>query len=195
MDVVAVMGACAPERQQYAERLAAASGRMLIPAKRLALAADPNSEAVTLAPWAGRDTGAVAEFPSTSSAIEVIGSLTDEEAPTRLTGIACVVDALHVLDDLAADDYIATERDALGRVLDCAARASLTVTQMECASMILLVSWEPLPTPELSTVMSLVSHLAPHARLRLQRDDLTPESEHRFYEPGQDRAGWVGLLN
>lgn len=195
VDVVAVVGACAPERQRYAKNLSAATGRMLVTAARLTLAPHAATEAAALAPWSDRPAGAVAEFPSMASVVDVIGALTDPDAPVRLTGITCVVDAMHLLDDLAADDYVATERDTLGRVIECSARALLTVTQLEYASLIVLVNWEALSTPNLSAIMALVSHLSPRARLTLQRTDSPPSVECVLYGAGQMRSGWVALLN
>lgn len=174
IDIIAVVGACAPERRTYAQHLAAQTGRMLLPAARLGAERDPARTAAELAPWAARTPGAVAEFPSTTVVTEVIGELGDPDGETHLTGIVCVVDALHLLDDLAADDFVATDTDAHGRIRDCAARALLTVTQIELASLILLVNWDGLSTPELSTLMALVSHLSPRARLQLQRDAPPP---------------------
>ena len=49
------------------------------------------------------------------------------------------------------------------------ANAMLTVTQLEYASIVVLVNWAALPTATLSTVMALISHLGPHARLHLHR--------------------------
>ena len=195
VDVVAVVGACAPERQQYARHLAAASDRMLPPADRLARSLPPAQGGVAGAPWSDRPAGTTGDSPATASAIEIIGTLGAPHSATRLVGITCVVDAMHLLDDLSADDYLPTARDALGRVTDCAARALITVTQIEYASMIMLVNWEPLCTSDLSLVMALVSHLSPQARLQLQREDLLLSLENITYAPGQDRAGWVCLLN
>lgn len=195
IDVVAVVGACVPERHGYAHRFADSTGRMLIPAERLARSHNPVHEAAALGPWAGSEMGAIAEFSSTVSVTEIISGLTGTGSVTRLTGIVCVVDAIHLLDDLAADDYVATGHDSLGRVTDCTARALLMVQQLEHASMIVLVSWEALSTPNLSTVMALVSHLSPSARLQLQRDDFTPIPEGLIFEAEQRRAGWMSILN
>ncbi|MGO1315608.1 MAG: GTP-binding protein [Cellulomonadaceae bacterium] len=195
VDVVAVVGACAPERQHYAQQLVAASARTLIPAARLAQAADPIAEATELAPWADRAVGAVAEFPSAVSVVDLIGALTDPAAAIRLSGVICVVDAAHLLDDLASEDSIVTRRNAAGRPHDATARALLTVTQLEYASMIVMVNWDSLPTAELSTLMALVSTLSPHARLRMRSDDFDVAHSAAAYTSEQVRAGWVGVLN
>jgi G3E family GTPase len=78
----------------------------------------------------------------------------------------------------------------------------VAVEQIEFASTVLLVNWAPLSTPDLSTVMALVSHLSPHARLRLDRGEeggAERPGEHPgepvAYSVGQERPGWVGILN
>ncbi|MGO1507655.1 MAG: GTP-binding protein [Microbacterium sp.] len=195
VDVVAVVGACAPERQRYTLRLSAGTRRTLIPATRLETEPEPALTAASLVPWADQSAGAVVEFPSTVPSAEIIGALTDPEAATRLIGMICVVDAAHLLEDLAVDDFLVSERDAFGEPTDYVARASLTVTQLEYASMIVLVGWEAIPTPELSTVMALISALAPHARLRLDQDGVDCISPDHAFTSGQDRAGWVSVLN
>lgn len=63
VDVVAVVGACAPERARYAKRMAAVTGRELVPATRLAVSPDPVDEAATIAPWITAPAGAVIELP------------------------------------------------------------------------------------------------------------------------------------
>lgn len=201
VDVVAVVGSCAPERHRYALRLASATRRMLIPSARLEHEADPAHAAAILAPWSDQPDGTVIEYPATTAAAEIIGACADPESPTRLLGLICVVDAPHLIDDLSVDDFLVSERDARGRPVDHVARASLTVSQLEYASTIVLVNWENLTTPELSTTMALVSSLSPRARLRLDRSGIgspateTPETKDTAMRPAQDRAGWMEVLN
>lgn len=195
VDVIAVVGACAPERALHAQKLAAATNRMLIPASRLTGTQDPAREVAKLAPWSRLPAGIVAEFPATASATGLIGTLAGRAQTTRLVGVHCVVDATHLLNDLSADDFVVTERDAAGRVTDCIARALLAVMQIEFASTVCLVNWEPLPTPALSTAMATVSHLSPRARLQLDGASPISRSNESVYEPRQDRAGWIGVLN
>ena len=197
VDVLAVVGTCAPERARHAARLAAASGRVLFHAQRLRMAVDPVQEAIDLVPWTDRVAGAVCEFPTATLPVELIGSLVDESARIRLSGIVCVVDAAHLLVDLRRDHYLT--RSAIGDegpTTEYVAHAMLTVAQLEYASMIVLVNWEPLPTPELSAVLALASHLSPHARLRLERDGAIEIPERAEpYGIGQERPGWVAILN
>ena len=196
IDVLAVMGTCAPERSRYAARLAAAAGRVLFPAQRLRVARDPVQEAIDLVPWTDRPSGAVCEFPGRTHPVDLIAALSDEHERARLTGIVCVVDAMHLLDDLHRDHYVArVEVGAEGLTTECTAHALLTVTQIEFASMIVLVNWEPLATRELSTVMALVSHLGPRARLRLDHGAIEVPARGARYSGAQDRQGWVALLN
>lgn len=196
VDVLAVIGTCAPERARYAARLAAASGRVLFPARRLGMAPDPVDEAVGLVPWTDRAAGAVCEFPTMTMPTRLIGALADEGSRISLTGIVCVADAAHLLDDLQRDHYLARTRlGPLGASTEYLAHAVLTMMHLEYASMIVLVNWEPLPTPELSTVLALVSHLSPRARLRLDHGALELPERGEPYEVGQERPGWVAILN
>ncbi|MCS4277560.1 G3E family GTPase [Mycetocola sp. BIGb0189] len=200
VDVVAVVGACAPERALYARRLSEESGRALIPAAHLSRpsAVDALTWAETSADGSATvdvSAGVVVECPATASAIELIGALTDPAAHTRLGAVICVVDAAHLLDDLAAEDFIVTARTPTGQPREFTARALLTVTQLEYASTIVLVNWDVLSTPDLSSVMALVSTLSPRARLRLHVDTIDPISAGPAYAAAQDRAGWVSILN
>lgn len=199
IDVLAVVGSCAPERQRFAARLAAETSRMLIPAQRLNVSPDPVDEAVSLAPWTDRTEGAVAEFPQRTLTTELIGALVDPESGIRLSGVVCVADAGHLLEDLRCESYafqpaLPWQRGISDRYT---AHAMLAVTQIEYASTIVLVNWEALSTPELSTVMALVSHLGPHARLRLERggDEGWASLGGTPYTAAQERPGWVGILN
>ncbi|ALJ19805.1 GTP-binding protein [Microbacterium sp. No. 7] len=197
IDVIAVVGSCGAERQRHAERLAETTGRMLVSARRLALSPDPVDEAAALASWADTPAGAVLEFPHETLTTEVIGALAAPDATTRLLDVVCVADASHLLDDLRRETYARRLAPPWWHPSppQYVAHAMLTVTQLEYASVIVLVNWEPLPTATLSTVMSLISHLAPHARLRLQRDGAGQWPAGPPYTPAQTRAGWLGILS
>lgn len=191
IDVIAVVGSCAPERHRAARRLAETTGSMLLPAARLTASPDPATAAVDLVAWARPARRAVVEFPAHAAAPEVIGAFCEAEGRVRLTGITCVVDAAHVLDDLRRDDY--SVRSVPGGEVGVA-RALRFAEQIEFASTLLLVNWEPLPTPRLSMIMAVVSHLSPRARLTLDRG-VAHAGEPVVYTAGQDRPGWVGILN
>lgn len=194
-DVTVVVGACGPERQRLARALATESSRVLIPAGRLTRETHPIEAAAAAITDAGAAAGVVVEFDATTAVTEVIGTLTSLKGAAGLTGVVCVVDALHLLDDLAVDDFVVTEVDADGTVLDCTARALLTVTQMEFASVVIIVNWEVIATRELSMIMALVSHLSPLARLRLDGTPTATVFASAPYRREQERAGWIGVLN
>lgn len=194
-DVTVVVGACAPERRRLARRLARETSRRLIPASRLARETHPIEAAAAAIVDPEPGAGIVVEFDATTPITEVIGAFTSFDEGGRLTGVMCVVDALHLLDDLAADDFVITEVDADGTALDCTARALLTVTQMEFASAVIIVNWERIVTPELAMIMAVVSHLSPLARLRLDGSPTSAAIEPVPYRREQQRAGWIGVLN
>ncbi|GAA2180664.1 hypothetical protein GCM10009847_19420 [Leucobacter tardus] len=187
-DVIVVTGVCGPERRRLAHQLARAGARHLISASRVGI--DQLDDL-------GATDRALIECDAATQITEIIGALTDPAATEtlHLTGVMCVTDALHLLDDLAADDFVATEVDANGAMLDCTARALLTVTQIEFASVIVIVNWETVPTPDLARLMALISHLSPLARLRLDGSPGTAAIEPVTYRREQQRAGWVRTLN
>lgn len=195
VDVIAVVGACAPERARYADHVASATGRRLLPATRLVQSMDPIDEAVVVTCATDAYSRAVVEFPSTTSAVELIGALTDSMLPLELSDVVCVADAAHLLDDLAADDFVASASTDFDGDIEYTARALLTVTQIEYASLVVLVNWETMSTPDLSMIMALVSHLSPHARLRLFRGSEDAPAGASPYTAAQDRAGWISVLN
>lgn len=197
VEALAVVGSCASERAVYAKRVAATTHRMLVPATRLAVSPDPVDEALSIAPWVDEPMGAVMEFPTSTPMTELIGALAEESAPTVLVGVVCVVDAAHLIDDLWRDTYRARiVGSGFGRpVTENVAEALATANHIEFASHIVLVNWSALPTQELSMVMAVVSHLAPRARLRLQRRSVEPWTDRVVFAPGQDGPGWICLLN
>ncbi|HLT67941.1 MAG TPA: GTP-binding protein, partial [Microbacterium sp.] len=193
IDVIAVVGSCAPERQGYAARFAGLTHRMLIPATRLEATPDPVEEATMLAPWCNHPAGVVIEFPHAASMIDIVGALAEADGSTTLSGVICVVDAAHLLADLACRSC--STHPALTRLMGRAVpHALITVNQIEFASMIVLSNWEGLETDELSVVMALLSHLSPFARLRVDHGGLG-WSGGEEYTPEQVRPGWVALVN
>lgn len=187
-DVIVVTGACGPERRRLAHQLARADARHLVSASRAGI--DRLDDL-------GATERAVVEGDAATRITEIIGALTDPAVAEtlHLTGVVCVIDALHLMDDLAADDFVTTEEDANGAVLDCAARALLTVTQIEFASVVVIVNWETVPTPDLARLMALISHLSPLARLRLDGSPVTAAIAPVTYRSEQQRAGWICVLN
>lgn len=197
VDVIAVVGSCVPERRAYARRLATTGERMLVPAQRLALSADPARDGAALARWAAQPAGALIELPGHTEMTEMIGTLARPDGDTQLTAVVCVADAAHLREDLCRDDYVFRPPHPWQRAEDLGhtASAMLTVSQLEFASMIVLVNWETLSTSELSTTMALVSHLGPQARLRLDHDRIEAPHPGVPYSIGQERPGWIALLN
>ncbi|GGO58889.1 hypothetical protein GCM10010910_00530 [Microbacterium nanhaiense] len=193
IDVIAIVGGCVPERRDYASRLAGLTGRILIPAARLEAVPDPIEEAMMLAPWCLHPAGVVIEFPSASAMPDLVGALADEAGPTRLAGVVCVVDAAHLMSDLARESF--SVHPALTRLAGRPVpHALVAVNQIEFASMLVLVNWESLDTDELSTVMSLLCHLNPSARLRVDHGGELAWRSGDAYTTEQVRPGWVALL-
>lgn len=193
VDVVAVVGTCAPERRRYAKRLSITSQRASVGAVRLAVGDDAIGAALDVVPWIASPAGAVVEFPTPTDPIDIIGALTERPDAVRLVGLVAVVDAAHVLADLRAEDTVAVPNP--GGTTGSRSRAGLLVRQIEYASLVLLVNWDSLSTPALSSVMALMSHLSPQARLRLHRATPEPVPTESVYTAAQERAGWVRLLN
>lgn len=194
VDVVAVVGSCVPERERYAARLAALTQATLVSAQRLEAVPDPVAEAVMLAQWSAHPAAVVVELPAFTAMPDVIAAFAEADGPTRLTAVVCVVDAAHLLDDVMGDNYMT--HPAYSRLAGRhVAHALLTVTQIEFGSVVVLTNWQELPTDRLSTVMSLVSHLGPQARLRLDQGAVERPRTGVVYEAAQERPGWVALVN
>lgn len=194
IDVTLVVGPCAPERFAAARQIAEKEKAAFIPASRLAISPDPLDEALALVPWAYTEARAVVEFPTTVPMPHLIGAISDtDEEGTRLVGVTCVVDAVHLLDDMQRDDYVIRRH---GLRTEGRSRALLTVEQIEFASTVLLVNWDPLSTQDLSSIMALISHLSPYARLRLDGAGTEAGATSVLpYSAAQERPGWIGILN
>lgn len=193
--VIAVVGTCGPERLRYAKRLAQLTNRAFFPASLLAGSPDAAQEAAVLAAWTDPTAGAVVELPDEVPTPELIGAFTEQHERKQLIGLVCVVDAAHLLDDVNRDDYLPLRDADSEAAAPMTARALLIVMQIEYASTIVLVSWEALSSDELATIMALVSHLSPVARLRLHQHAIEHVSATAPYTPCQSRPGWVSVLN
>ncbi len=195
-DVIAVVGACPPERRTYAARLARSTLRPFLPASHLVAVGDATASAPDLARDLDGGRGVVVEFPHEASILEIIGTLAHPSSGVHLRGIICVVDAPHLVDDLRRDTYVATGstmRNGMPHTHHTA-HALLAVQQLEYASAIVLVNWAGLSTPDLSITMALVSHLAPRARLRLQQQTADPLPAQPPVRVEAESPGWVQLL-
>ncbi|WP_162322090.1 GTP-binding protein [Nesterenkonia haasae] len=197
-EVTAVVGACGPERQRYAQELAQRHGAHLVLAQRVALRASAVEEALNQVSQDPCSHHLVVEFPLQSPALHIIGELADAAAPAELTDLVCLVDAAHLLSDLSSTEHLRlASPDDHGSAAVYASRAELVVTQIEYASMVVLVNTEPLRAKELNLLLTLISYLAPKAHI-----DMADSSGHtaprRFmgrFTMEQTHAGWVSLLN
>lgn len=194
--VTAVIGACAPERQDYARRLARRTGAHLLPAGRITEDADAVELAVQLADQGTAPAPLVLEYPLQVPVLHIIGELTAGPAEAELTDVVCLVDAAHLLDDLRPSDQVQLagpqDEAPVG-----ASRAELVVTQIEYSSAVVLVNTESLRAEELSMLLAVVSHVAPKAHLDLAESS-GPAVDHSttgHFSDEQTHAGWVSLLN
>lgn len=95
-----------------------------------------------LALWTDASAGTVVELPDEAVATDVIGAFTEQHDGPPLIGMVCVVDAVHLLDDLHRDDYVALRDADSGVAAPLTARTLLTVMQIEYASTIVFVGWK-----------------------------------------------------
>lgn len=199
VEVIVVVGTCVHERTDYAVRLAATTGRALFSARRLSMTTDPIGEAIALLPWA-RTTGAIVELPTTAPLEEFLGAAAREHSGCRVTSVVCVADAMHLIDDLRSDAYAVTRLipsdDPPGTVSrEHTAVAIFTARQLEGASTITLVNGQGLATPNLTSLVALVSALNPTAHVTLDAEPMhEPERTAEGILPSRIRAGWVALL-
>ena len=192
VEIIAVMGACAPERASYSLQLPALVKCPLLPAKQLVRAEHPVIHAQKIATHAIENKPLIVEFPSASDPIDIIGELTQETSNYRLSALVCMVDASHLMEDLNRDDYVSAYH---GTHEYLTARSVITARQIEHASMLILVNWQTLSADTLSFMMALVSHLSPTARLSLQREDGEIAPDRFDYSNRTQRPGWLHVLN
>lgn len=197
-EVTAVVGACGPERQRYARMAAHQRGASVVPAQQIAASGSAVEEALDhllRGPGTGR---LVVEYPLHHPVLHIIGELTDADVPTELTDLVCLVDAAHLLTDLSSAEQLPLASDQ-----DCcpssvyASRAELIVTQIEYASLVVLVNTDSLRAHQLNRLLTLISCLAPKADI-----DMVDSSGHQArrrdrgsFTMEQTHAGWVSLLN
>lgn len=195
--VVAVVGTRPETRLEYATELAGTLGRDLITSFRLRAADRPVSEAGRLAAHTGSPAGAVVEVPDRVSTRDLAAELSVGRPETRLQAVICVIDAAHGIQDLFREDYLVPRT---GHPSTATARSLVSITHVEHASSIILLNWEDVPTDELRTLLALLHHLSPKARLRLVEDlgDLEhpdDDAAEGDYDASVDRPGWSGLLS
>lgn len=131
----------------------------------------------------------VVELPAGAAIDAAIGTL-EAEPDVTIAETVCVVDASAFFTDLLVDDYVSVAGTS---PILYVARALRTVQCVEHASTILVAEWEDVETRDLSMLLALLSHLAPAARLRLERevDDAPPAP----FSMRRHQPGWVHLLN
>lgn len=191
-ETITVIGVCAPERRRYARQAAAVLRRRLDIVRGLPHRAGDLSFAT---PHADASTGAaVTDVGTDLDLVHALQTL-DRDA----SHVVCVVDARHMVDDLrdtAALVADATPGDPRG---DVGARARQAALAIETATLVVLVNWEGVPTPDLSVQMALASHLNPSAGVRLSRGPREDLRSSLAAGPRRvdllERAGWVRALN
>ncbi|RZU63692.1 GTP-binding protein [Zhihengliuella halotolerans] len=193
-NVTLICGTCVPERREHLRVIAEATGAVAIrtdPARSLGRSAAERVDflddmAVTIQS-AGQDV--VADIPLDVPVTDAVGLVGSEQAAV-LADVVCIVDATHLGKDLADGDYLP------GFV----ARATLAVHQIEHASVVLVTNWSALDAPQLSSTLSLLSHLNPTAHLDLDvgrwlEDRGTGRAAGSPIAGVGQRPGWVQRLN
>ncbi|WP_309080634.1 GTP-binding protein [Zhihengliuella sp.] len=217
---VLVVGACAPERHEHASAIARARGATIVrpegpggsvlggpvldgsvlrgsaasastpgeagPSRRLPRWLD--DLAATLHVAAGRDDvrGIVVDLPAEVPVLDAIGLFDGDGSPGPVADVVCVVDAAHLLEDLFDGEYLP------GFV----ARALLAVRQIEFATVVAVTNWSGLTGPDVSLVVSLISHLNPTAHLELDVQRwLDDDRRGAPNTPTGLRPGWIRRLN
>lgn len=214
LPVIAIVGSCAPHRQAYARRLAAARGMVLVSAGWLRSEQDGLARAVGLVARVPGAAGCVVELPPEVPVQRVIGELANEEALTVLMDLVCVVDAAHLIGELCEERHlhVAPLTYADDECPLYASAASLAVSAMEFASTIVVADGHLLDPADLSVVCALLGHLSPMAEIRCVDDDFGDSAEDSPGTPGQPGvagslvprpplstehtgAGWICVLN
>lgn len=155
------------------------------------LASDRDDSAAALERAIDARTGVhmVVELPSGAAIDAAIGTL-EAEPDVTIAETVCVIDAASFFADLLVDDYLPVAGTSPTLYV---ARALRTVQCVEHASTILVAEWEDVETRDLSMLLAVLSHLAPAARLRLERDaDDAPPAP---FSLRRHQPGWVHLLN
>ncbi|WP_435742601.1 GTP-binding protein [Microbacterium sp. PMB16] len=195
MNPLVVVGVCIPERRRYAAALAQATGRRLVRITERSPARRPDSG--PSAPQHPLGSGELWRFVA-DVATELDLPHLDLAGDPRIP-VVCVVDALHLLDDIADQrPLVETARPGDDRG-DFGARARRAVSLIEGATLVSFVNWESVGTSRLALLMSIASHLNPAARVRLSRgpvEDVSAlASAPQEFPPLLERAGWVHALN
>ncbi|MGO1181635.1 MAG: GTP-binding protein [Micrococcaceae bacterium] len=181
--VIAVVGTCEAERREYARSAALAHLRLLVPAEELSRDASAVERALGLAAMTGLLDGLVVECPDDHCVPALIGELADPDSGARLQEVVCVIDAAHLLPDLAP----ARHSDRTSRQ-----RATALVELLEFSSAAVVVNHDHLAPRERARVRRLLAGLNPTLRWIDDDGSLVPGES---LPAVQDRAGWIRLLN
>ena len=210
IQVIAVLGACPPERKEYAAQLARQRGSVLVEAERVARDDTAVESAFRLLQLVPDHSEIIVEYPLASVATEIIGSLTEPDliSEVSLAEVVCVVDAAHLLGDLFREDYVVLDaQHPMANPGDLAyvCRAEVIVKQIEYASTVAMVNWHSVEPAQLEMLAALIAQLSPHAEVVLSgtgsSEDgaggmMLPDPLHSTrYSGEQARAGWTCLLN
>jgi G3E family GTPase len=188
IDVIAVVGPCKTERSEFSRTVAERTGRTHVRASAFTPPDDIYTDTMNRIGETALRGHAVAEFPATVPAQDIIGSIVDNDLATTLSSLICILDASHLLNDLYSDSLIKMPSGAVPQAL-------VTASHIEFASNIVLTRWEHIPTFELSATMALISHLAPTARIHLNSKYTPAQAKRGLYVLGQARPGWVRIVN
>jgi G3E family GTPase len=187
--ITVVAGLRASSRTAVARRVARRQRCSRLPAAALSESRDAAAVETLRRAVGAAPERMVVELPADASIEAAIGMLDDADEVT-LAELVCVVDAASFFDDLLADDYVTVAHS----IPPLYVASSLRMVQhIEHASTVLVAGWEGLETRDLSILLATLSHLAPAARLRLDRTaDAAPPSP---FSQTRNQPGWVQLLN
>lgn len=188
---IAVTGACAVERRDYAVRLAKARDFILVPAEQTEQGIAAVDRMIDLVRTAFGARGVVLEYRSETPVMEIVGALSAPSAGTELIDLVSVLDVGHLLDDLGSEEFL-----ELGSGGIVAAKAELLVAQIEFASTAAIVNARALSAEELELVVALIGHLNPDAHTALIAEANAVHGLVRWpFASRPPSAGWTAILN
>lgn len=113
------------------------------------------------------------------------------DSPTAsIAEVICIIDAATFFDHILDDEYFVVEGTVAPMHI---ARALRLVQHIEHASALLVTGWSSLSTRDLSVLLAMLSHMAPAARIGLQRSGQTTAPTQ--WSESTHQPGWVHVLN
>lgn len=188
--VTVVTGHRSARRAAAARNLAGRMKCARVPASAVAHADDDAAiEALRIITSGAPQNRIVLELPADAS-VESTIAIFEESEDTVVAELVCVIDAGCFFDDLMAEEYwqISGSRPSL-----FVARALRLVQHIEHASVLLVAGWGSVETRDLSVLLATLSHLAPAARIRLDRT--ASDAPPAVFTQSTHQPGWVHLLN